>query len=89
MSIYPEIILERALSHLRTARRVALETDDAIAYYAVVDAAHTVNDALKAVKSEQEHASREQKKQVRTLALVNPTYKRRVRVANPQFLRAA
>jgi len=84
-----EVILERVLYHLRAARRVALETDDAPAYWGIVEALNTVNSALKVVKAAQEDAARQRREKVRELALIAPKYKRRVRQSSPAFLRAA
>ena len=89
MSNEPDVILQRISYHLRTARRVALETDDSTAYYAVLDAITTVNDAHKVVKAAQEDAARQRREKVRELALIAPKYKRRVRQSSPVFLRAA
>ena len=89
MSDKPEVILERMACHLRSQRRVALETDDSNAYYAVLDAITTVNDAHKVVKASQEDAARQRREKVRELALIAPKYKRRVRQSSPAFLRAA
>jgi hypothetical protein len=88
MSNEAQAILERAEAHLRAAKRIALETDDATAFHADEDAIATIQDALKAVKSEQEQARRERTAEMRRLAHINPGYKkfhRRTTVSPSRF----
>jgi len=82
-------ILERVEAHLRTAKRIALETDDAAAFHADEAAIATIQDALKAVKAEQQQLDRDKREQSRQLRLVAPVYKRRIRQAGYQLGKAA
>jgi hypothetical protein len=71
MSDTAQGILERALFHLRAQKRVALETNDVAAFHAHEEAILTIQDALKAVKHEQEQGRREHTAEVRRLAQIN------------------
>jgi hypothetical protein len=64
-------ILERVEAHLRAAKRIALDGDDTTAFHAIEAAIRTIQDALKAVKHEQEQGRREHTAEVRRLAQIN------------------
>jgi hypothetical protein len=89
MSKEAQAILERVEAHLRAAKRIALETDDAAAFHADEDAIATIQDALKVVKAEQQQLERDKREQSRQLRLVAPVHKRRIRQAGYQLGKAA
>ncbi len=76
-------ILERVEAHLRVAKRIALDGDDATAFHAIEAAIRTIQDARKAVKHQQEQGRREHTAEVRRLTQIKKGKKPKLELGSP------